>query len=83
MSKSRGSHDAFLSMLDASGSTLLYSSLFGGDGRDVFEGIAIGIDGSITMSGASNSTNFPLVNPLQATFHGGRFDMIVIRLLFE
>jgi hypothetical protein len=78
-----GSHDAFLSMLDPSGSTLHYSFLFGGDGRDVYEGIAIGVRGSLTISGASNSTNFPLVNPLQSKFHGGRFDMIVTRLLLD
>lgn len=75
-----GSHDAFVTMLDLSGSFLHYSALFGGNGDDLFEGLAIGTDGSLTMSGASNSTDFPIKNPLQSTFLGGRFDMIVTRL---
>ena len=78
-----GRSDAFLSMLDPSGSTLQHSFLLGGDGTDIFEGIAIGVDGSLTLSGGSNSTNFPLVKPLQRTFHGGKLDMIITRLLLD
>ena len=78
-----GRSDAFLTMLDPDGSRLQYSFLFGGDGDDVFEGVAIGVDGSITLSGGSNSTNFPLVKPLQSKFHGGKLDMIITRLLLD
>ena len=81
--KLRGRDDAFVTMLDPSGSFLKYSTLFGGEGRDIFEGLAIGADGSLTVSGASNSIDFPIVNPLQDTFLGGRFDMIVARLLID
>ncbi|WP_074410380.1 SBBP repeat-containing protein [Aquimarina megaterium] len=76
----RGDDDAFIAMLDPSGSFLRYSTLIGGKGQDIFEGLAIGTDGSLTVSGASNSIDFPTVNPIQTTFLGGRFDMIVARL---
>lgn len=78
-----GRSDAFISMLNPEGSKLEYSFLFGGDGDDVFEGIAIGFDGSLTLSGGTNSTNFPLVKPLQSTFHGGKLDMVVTRLFLD
>ncbi len=78
-----GRSDAFLSVLDPDGSRLQHSFLFGGDGDDVFEGLALGVDGSITLSGGSNSSNFPIVKPLQRTFHGGKLDMIITRMLLD
>lgn len=78
-----GPDDAFITMLDSSGSFLHYSTLFGGEGRDFFEGLAIGADNSLTVSGGSDSLDFPIVNSLQDTFLGGRFDMIVTRLLID
>lgn len=75
----RGKTDAFVTILDSSGSFLQYSTLFGGKGRDFFEGIAIGADGSLTVSGGSGSIDFPTVNSIQDTFLGGRFDIVVAR----
>lgn len=77
--KLSGSDDAFITMLDPSGSSLNYSTFFGGEDRDFFEGLVLGTDGSLTVSGGSSSIDFPLMNPLQTTFKGGRFDMIVAR----
>jgi beta-propeller repeat-containing protein len=77
----QGRADAFVSMLDPTGSLLVYSTLYGGEGLDIFEGAAIGSDGSLTVSGLSNSANFPTVNPLQQTFVGGRFDIVVARFI--
>lgn len=79
----RGRSDAFITMLNPEGSGLQHSFLYGGDGDDVFEGVTIGVDGSLTLSGGTNSTNFPLVKPLQSTFHGGKLDMIITRLLLD
>ncbi len=78
--KLQGRADAFVTVLDPTGTSLAYSNLFGGGGLDVFEDVAIGADTTLTMSGLSNSTNFPLLNPLQSTFKGGRFDIIVTRI---
>jgi len=78
-----GSQDAFVTILNTDGSSLYYSSLFGGNGNDVFEGITIGTDGSLTLSGATSSTDFSTLNPLQKTFLGGRYDMIIARLFID
>lgn len=78
--KLSGRDDAFVTILDSSGSFLHYSTLFGGEGRDFFEGIAIGVDGSLTVSGGSSSIDFPTVNAIQNTFvPGGRFDIVTAR----
>lgn len=76
----QGSDDAFITKLDVSGSFLHKTYIIGGNDKDVFEGLALGIDGSIIVSGASSSSNFPIQDALQKTFLGGRFDMIVARL---
>lgn len=81
-SKRNGESNAFISLLNKNGLNLLYSTLYGGNGSDTFEGIAMGVDGSVTVSGLSSSTDFPLVNPIQNKFLGGRFDIIIARFNF-
>jgi hypothetical protein len=75
--------DAFIAKLDASGSTLLYSSYFGGSGTDA--GVAITTDGTGTMyvAGLTNSVDFPLVTPLQSRFGGGFADAFLAKLNAE
>lgn len=82
-SKRNGDSNAFMTLLDKNGINLLYSTLYGGNGSDTFEGIAMGVDGSVTVSGLTSSTDFPLVNPIQNTFLGGRFDIIVTRFILK
>lgn len=79
--KLSGKSDAIITILNNNGTKLLYSTLYGGNGSETFEGIVIGIDGSLTVSGLSNSTDFPVVNPIQDTFLGGRFDIVVTRFI--
>lgn len=58
--------DGFVAKLDATGSTLLYSTYLGGNGKD--EGVDIALDpsGNIYVTGFTASTNFPItVNGLQ------------------
>ncbi|MDN3643151.1 SBBP repeat-containing protein [Lutimonas halocynthiae] len=77
----RGRTDAFITLLDSSGSFLIYSTIFGGQGMETFEGVALGNDGSLTVSGLSSSLDYPTVNPIQDSFLGGRFDMVTTRLI--
>jgi hypothetical protein len=62
--------DAFVTKINAAGSALVYSTYLGGSGSDV--GISIGVDGSgnAYLTGGTSSTNFPAVNPLQASLGG-------------
>lgn len=52
--------DVFVSELDPTGHTLLFSTYLGGSGADSGGSIAIGPDGSIIVSGLSASPDFPL-----------------------
>lgn len=67
-----GSFDGFVSKLDPTGSTLVYSTYFGGSGSD--DGIDITVDGAgnVYLTGDTASTNLPLASPLQGTFGGVR-----------
>ena len=63
--------DAFLTKFNSSGSALVYSTYLGGSGSD--SPTAIVVDSSVNayVTGSTWSTDFPTVNPVQATNHGG------------
>jgi hypothetical protein len=65
-----GSIDAFAAKINASGSTLSYSTYLGGGNVDVGQSIAVGEDGGAHLTGYSRSTNYPTASPLQATLRG-------------
>jgi hypothetical protein len=66
-----GRSDAFVAQLNPTGSALLYSTYLGGSGDDEAEHIAVDSSGNPYVTGATNSTNFPTMNPLQPAFGGG------------
>jgi DNA-binding beta-propeller fold protein YncE len=53
---------------------LNYSTYFGGSSDDYGYGIAVDAVGSVYITGATNSTDFPLMNPAQPGFGGGGVD---------
>ncbi|HVF57922.1 MAG TPA: SBBP repeat-containing protein [Pyrinomonadaceae bacterium] len=60
---------------------LLYSTYLGGDaGDESAHGIAVAPDNTIVVAGLTASTNFPVVNPSQASYGGGASDYFVSRL---
>jgi hypothetical protein len=63
---------AFVTKLNADGSTLVYSTYLGGsNGGGSASGIAVDATGNAYVTGSTNSTDFPLVNPIQSTIGGG------------
>ena len=62
-----GSFNGFLTRISADGSSLLYSTYFGGNGSDLPASIAIDSLGSVLIAGNTSSTNFPVANAYQAT----------------
>jgi hypothetical protein len=65
-----GGSDAFVVKWNASGS-MVYSSYLGGYNDDVANAIAIDSGGGIYLAGSTSSSNFPILNAVQATFGGG------------
>ena len=59
--------DAFVAKLNPAGSALVYSTYLGGSNYDWGNGIAVDSSGNAYVTGYTYSTDFPTVNPLQAT----------------
>jgi len=67
---SGGSYDAFITKLNPTGTTLLYSTFFGGNDEDRIYSIALGATNEIFVAGFTYSTNFPTKTPFQANNRG-------------
>ena len=66
-------HDAFVSKLDPTGATLVYSTYVGGTQDDSGAGIAVDANGDAFITGTTSSTDFPVsAGAPQATFGGGQ-----------
>jgi len=71
--------DATVTKFSPGGATLAYSTYLGGSG-DEYPGMSMALDsaGNAYITGqTSSSTDFPLVNPFQATYGGGSSDAFV------
>ena len=58
--------DVFVTKLDTDGN-IVYSTYFGGSGSDNAVGMALGNDGSVYVTGSTNSTDFPVAKGAYAT----------------
>jgi hypothetical protein len=66
-----GTTNAFVIQIDATGTSLLYSSYLGGDTEDLGYGIAVDNHANAYVTGLTYSTNFPTAGkPLQSTYGG-------------
>ncbi len=67
----KGPQDAFVAKLAATGATLAYATYLGGSSRDQGNGIAVDAAGSAYVTGATQSSDFPVNNAVQPAFAGG------------
>lgn len=77
---SGGGGDVFVTKLDPTGSSLIYSTYLGGTGSDQGFGIAVDPTGSAYVTGRTGSPNFPLHHPIQWAYGGGDFDAFVAKI---
>jgi len=66
-----GDWDGFVSAFAPDGSSLHFSTYLGGSGYEEIREIVIGSAGNAHVAGQTDSPNFPLVNPVQASPGGG------------
>jgi hypothetical protein len=74
-----GDGDAFVTKLNPTGTALVYSTYLGGSGADAGRGIGLDKSGAVYLGGATTSTNFPLMEPVQPVY-GGAGDAFAARL---
>jgi len=60
-----GCRNAFLTRLSANGSTVNYSTYFGGSDIDVIRGLVVDANGNANVTGETYSSDFPVHSPLQ------------------
>ncbi len=65
-----GEYDGFVSKFDRTGTQLIYSTYLGGNGYDHCNGLVLATDGSVSVAGITQSSDFPTVNAVQTTLKG-------------
>ena len=76
---SGGGGDAFVTKMIGAGTSLVYSTYLGGSGGDAANAIAVE-NGAAYITGATQSSGFPLASPYQGTYQGGGQDAFVAKL---
>ena len=74
-----GGTDVVVVKINPEGTLPLFITYLGGEGNDAGYGIQIDASGGVYVVGTTNSTNFPVVNPLQGD-NAGLNDAFVMRL---
>jgi hypothetical protein len=75
----RGTADGFIVKLAPSGTSFVYSTLFGGSAVDEFTDLAVAASGEVYAAGTTLSDDLPVRNAVQPSFAGATFDMFVVK----
>ena len=79
-----GNNDAFITRLNPTGTALAFSTFLGGNSGDIGLAVALDSAGSIYLSGATSSTDFPVTpGSFQTVFGGGSSDAFVSKIVFS
>jgi hypothetical protein len=76
----RGSENAFVTKLNATGTALVYSTYLGGSDRDGGSGIAVDSAGNAYVTGETNSPDFPITAAALRSARLGPRDAFVTKL---
>ena len=71
--------DAFVTKINAAGSSLVYSTYLGGSNGDYGEDIAVDNDGNVYITGSTSSSNFPTSSPMYGS-NAGSDDAFVTKI---
>jgi hypothetical protein len=77
-----GAYDAFVTKLNPTGTTLLYSTFLGGNGHDVANNIALDDYYNPYVTGSTSSNNFPTTHGVFDSTYNGGSDVFVAKIAF-
>jgi hypothetical protein len=77
-----GNFDAFVTVLNNTGTALVFNTYLGGTLQESGTGLAVGPAGSVFVAGRTQSLNYPTKNPLQGVHQGGQFDHFLTKIGF-
>ncbi len=77
-----GNEEAFVTKLNADGSSLIYSTYLGGSGNDYGNGIAVDKIGSIYVTGYTLSSDFPTTIGAVQPVYKGNGDSFILKFNF-
>jgi hypothetical protein len=72
--------DAFVTKLDRSGSSIVYSVFIGGSGDDRPQSISLDSSRNAHVAGWTSSLNFPVAGAFQPTYGGGLYDGFLVKI---
>ncbi len=75
-----GGYDVFVTKLNPSGSSLVYSTFLGGSETDSGEDIAIDTSGNAYITGVSDGNDYPTTSGAFDRTHNGGYDVFVTKL---
>jgi hypothetical protein len=75
-----GSDDAYVTKFSPDGSSIIYSTCFGGSSSETGHAIDVDRTGNAYVTGTTSSIDFPTVNPVQASSAGGQGDIFIVKL---
>ncbi len=75
-----GSQDGFFAKLSLTGTTLLYSSFFGGKGIDSVQAMTMDATGILHLTGSTTSRNLPVLNALPGSSYKGGYEGFYARV---
>jgi hypothetical protein len=73
-------NDTIVFKVNSAGTALVYSTYLGGSKNDESRAIAVDSAGNATITGYTQSSDFPTAKPLQANFAGGSNDAFITQL---
>lgn len=75
-----GSHEAWITKLNSTGTDIIFSSVFGGSNIDYISGLDIDADGNIYAGGGTYSNDFPTTSDAFDDTYYNRVDCFLIKL---
>lgn len=75
-----GIHDFFVTKLNPSASSIVYSTYLGGSGEELWPAIAVSAGGVVYLTGRTDSANFPVTAGAAQTTPGGSEDSVFVKL---